>query len=104
MEMMTASDREASRAMEQERIIEQLDRMVASGRITPQEATCLRAAAGTPEFDAVMATIRTRHARVHTDAAVAAGTMSPEDAAASLERVRDGDHSTGLRRHIRGVD
>jgi hypothetical protein len=103
MEMMTASDREASRAMEQERIIEQLDRTVASGRITPEEATCLRAAAGTPEFDAVMATIRTRHARVHTDAAVA-GTMSPEDAAASLERVRDGDHSTGLRRHIRGVD
>jgi hypothetical protein len=42
--------------------------------------------------------------RVHADAAVAAGTMSPQDAEASLERVRDGDHSTGLRRHIRGVD
>ena len=90
--------------MEQERIIDQLDRMVASGRITTEEAACLRAAAGTPEFDAVMATIRARHARVHTDAAVAAGTMSPQDAEASLERVRDGDRSSELRRHIRGVD
>ncbi|HEX4125979.1 MAG TPA: hypothetical protein VHX67_00220 [Acidimicrobiales bacterium] len=90
--------------MQHDRIIERLDAMVASGRLTAQEATRLRATAGTPEFDEAMAAIRARHAQVHTDAAVAAGTMSAEDAASSLERVRDGEHSRQLRRHIRGAD
>jgi polyhydroxyalkanoate synthesis regulator phasin len=90
--------------MEQERIIERLDGMVAAGRITSEEATRLRAAAGTVAFDVVLATIRARHAQAHTDAAVAAGTMSQADAAASLERVRHGEHSSELRRHIRGAD
>jgi hypothetical protein len=89
--------------MDPTRIIEQLDRMVASGRVTSEEADQLQAAAGTTEFDAGMARIRSRHAQAHTDAAVAAGTMSPEDAAASLERVRQGEHSADLRRHIRGA-
>ncbi len=65
--------RKGTGAMQQERIIEQLEKMVASGRITPEEAARLRASAGTPEFDAVMGEIRARHAQVHTDAAVAAG-------------------------------
>jgi hypothetical protein len=89
--------------MDQERVIEQLDRMVDSGRITPEEANRLRVTAGTTEFDAVMSAIRARHAQAHTDAAVAAGTMSPEDAAAALESVRQGDHSADLRRRIRGA-
>ncbi|HEX4434946.1 MAG TPA: hypothetical protein VH012_08945 [Acidimicrobiales bacterium] len=87
--------------MQPERIIERLDGMVAAGRITTQEASRLRAAAGTAEFDAVLAGIRARHARAHTDAAVAAGTMSPDDAESSLARVRAGEHSGELRRHIR---
>jgi hypothetical protein len=89
--------------MDHARVLEQLDRMVASGRITPEEADRLRKAAGTTEFEAAMGAIRARHAQVHTDAAVAAGTMSPEDAAAALERARQGDHSADLRRHIRGA-
>jgi polyhydroxyalkanoate synthesis regulator phasin len=89
--------------MDHARVIEKLDRMVASGRITAEEADRLRVSAGTAEFDAVMGAIRARHAQAHTDAAVAAGTMSPEDAAAALERVRQGDHSADLRRHIRGA-
>jgi len=89
--------------MQQERIIEQLEKMVASGRITPEEAARLRASAGTPEFDAVMGTIRVRHAQPHADAAVASGRMSQEEADASLDRVRDGDHSPALRAHIRGT-
>ena len=60
-------------------------------------------AQGTPEFDAVMGTIRARHAQSHTDAAVAAGRMSQEEADASLDRVRDGDHSPALRSHIKGT-
>lgn len=89
--------------MNHQRILEQLDRMVASGRITPEEANRLRGAAGTTEFDAVMTNIRARHAQAHTDAAVAAGTMSPEDAAAALASVRQGNHSADLRRRIRGT-
>jgi hypothetical protein len=88
--------------MQPERIIEQLEKMTASGRITPEEAARLRAAAGTTEFDVVMGSIRARHARVHTDAAVADGRMSPADAETALERVRDGDHSAALRAHIKG--
>jgi hypothetical protein len=90
--------------MHPERIIERLDDMVSSGRITPAEAAALRATVGTAEFDVVMASIRARHAQAHTDAAVAEGAMTPQDAADSLERVRDGDHSPDLRRHIRGAD
>lgn len=89
--------------MQPERIIERLDAMVASGRLTAEEADRLRATVGAPEFDEAMGAIRARHAAAHTDAAVAAGTMSPEDAASSLARVRDGEHSRELRRHIRGA-
>jgi hypothetical protein len=89
--------------MQHGRIIEQLETMVASGRITPAEADRLRATAGTIEFDSVMGEIRARHAQVHTDAAVAAGRMSQEEADASLERVRDGEHTADLRAHIRGT-
>jgi polyhydroxyalkanoate synthesis regulator phasin len=87
--------------MQYERIIEQLDKMVASGRLTPEEAERLRATAGTAGFDEALAAVRTRHARAHTDAAVADGRMSPEDAEALLERVRDGEHSAELRSRIR---
>ncbi len=51
--------------MQPERIIEQLDKMVASGRITPEEAARLRATAGTSEFDSAMGAVRARHAQVH---------------------------------------
>jgi polyhydroxyalkanoate synthesis regulator phasin len=87
--------------MQSERIIEQLDRMVAAGRITDEEAARLRATAGTPEFDAAMAAVRARHARAHTDAAVAEGRISTEEAEALLDRVRAGEHSAALRSRIR---
>jgi hypothetical protein len=87
--------------MERTRIIEQLEQMVATGRLTPDEAGRLRAAEGTAEFDAVLVEVRVRHATAHTDAAVASGSMTPEEAAAALARVRDGEHSTELRRQIR---
>jgi hypothetical protein len=89
--------------VQQARIIEQLDKMTASGRITPEEADRLRAAAGTEEFDVVMGAILARHAQIHTDAAIADGRMCPEDAETALERVRDGEHSAALRAQIRGT-
>ena len=44
--------------MNDDRILQQVDRMVASGRITDEEAAALRAAEGTPEFDAVVGVVR----------------------------------------------
>jgi len=90
--------------MQNERIMEQLDKMVASGRITPDEAARLRATAGTSEFDAAVAAIRARHAQAHTDRAVEEGRMSEDEADGYLERVRDGEHSRELRAHIKGRD
>jgi polyhydroxyalkanoate synthesis regulator phasin len=90
--------------MEHTRILEQLERMVASGRLTTEEADRLRARGGTERFDEVITEVRSRHARVHTDAAVEAGTMSADEADGTLERVRQGDHSAALRRRIKGVD
>ncbi len=90
--------------MQEERIVEQLDNMVAAGRVTPEEAARVRATAGTPDFNAALGAIRARHARVHTDDGVAAGRLSREEADAALHRVRDGEHSAELRAHIRGTD
>jgi len=88
--------------MDPRRMMKRLDAMVAKGRITTEEAAQLRATEGTPEFDHVLAGIRARHAQAHTDPSVAEGRMSQEEADAYLERVRGGEHSRGLRMHIRG--
>ncbi len=50
-----------------------------------------------------MGEIRARHAQVHTDAAVATGRLSQEEADATLDRVRGGEHTAELRAHIRGA-
>ncbi len=89
--------------MNEQRIIDQVDTMVASGRITHEEAERLRAAEGTDEFEAVIAAIRARHAGARTTAAVIEGGMSEEEADALLERVRAGEHSQELRSHIKGL-
>jgi hypothetical protein len=48
--------------MRQDRIIEQVDKMLASGRITDEEAAQLRATEGTADFEAAVGAIRARHA------------------------------------------
>jgi polyhydroxyalkanoate synthesis regulator phasin len=89
--------------MDPQRMMERLDAMVANGRITAEEAAQLRAAEGTPAFDDVVARIRARHAQAHTDPAVADGRMSREEADGLLERVLAGEHSTELRKEVRGT-
>ena len=86
--------------MKEERILEQLDKMVASGRVSEGEAAALRAAAGTDEFERAVGAIRARHAGEHMDRAVAAGDMTPEEAAVYTERLQSGDHPTGLRARL----
>ncbi len=86
--------------MKQERIVSQIDKMVASGRITEQEAVRLRATEGTADFDAAVAGIRARHAAVHMEGAIGAGQMSQEEAASYLDRLRNGEHPKGLRAQL----
>lgn len=88
--------------MDAERMLERLDAMVANGRITADEAAELRATEGTAGFDDVVARVRARHAQAHTDPAVAEGTMSQQESDQLLERVLAGEHSTELRKQVRG--
>jgi polyhydroxyalkanoate synthesis regulator phasin len=87
--------------MREDRIIEQVDKMVASGRITEDEAARLRATEGTAEFDAAVGAIRARHAGVQMEAAVAGGEMSRDEANGYLDRLRNGEHPKGLRAKLR---
>lgn len=88
--------------MDNARMMERLDAMVANGRITEDEAADLRSSEGTAAFDDVVARIRARHAQAHTDPAVADGRMSQDEADGLLERVRAGEHSAELRKQVRG--
>jgi hypothetical protein len=85
----------------EEPIIKQLDRMMAAGRITEEEAGELRAAEGTPQFDVVVGAIRARHAGAHLEEAVAAGDMSQAEADATVAQLRSGEHPKGLRAKLR---
>jgi polyhydroxyalkanoate synthesis regulator phasin len=86
--------------MRRERIIEQIDKMVASGRITEDEAARLRATEGAAEFDAVVGAIRSRHAGVHMESAIAGGEMSQEEADRYLASLRKGEHPKVLRTRL----
>ncbi len=87
--------------MNEDRIIEQLDKMVATGRVTEDEAERLRSTEGTEGFGVVVAEIRARHAAVQMESAVQAGEMSREDADEQLNRIRAGEHPKGLRARLR---
>jgi hypothetical protein len=86
--------------MRKDRVVQQLDRMIASGQITESEADRLRTTQGTPEFDAALGEVRARHASARLDAAVSEGTMTPEEASDYLRRLRQGEHPKGLRARL----
>ena len=83
-----------------ERLMGQLDRMVASGRVTGQEARRLREARGPRQFDQAVRQISARHAGTRLDAAVADGSLSPEEAEGFVDRLLNGEHSHSLRAHL----
>ncbi|MBJ7608865.1 MAG: hypothetical protein JF887_05475 [Candidatus Dormibacteraeota bacterium] len=83
-----------------ERIVQRLDKMVASGRVTETEAARLRAAAEPDQFDEAVRSIRVRHAGVRLDAAVESGEMTQEEADGYLTRLKQGEHPRGLRSHL----
>ncbi len=82
------------------RILERLDKMVASGRVTETEAARLRAAVDANQFDEAVRGIRVRHAGARLDAAVEGGQMTQAEAAGYLERLKKGEHPRSLRTHL----
>jgi hypothetical protein len=87
--------------MKEQRIVQQLDKMVDSGRLTADEAERLRAAEGTPEFERAIGEIRARHASVQLESAVRSGQISQDEAEEQLRRLRSGEHPKGLRERLR---
>jgi hypothetical protein len=87
--------------MKEERILQQLDKMVASGQVTPEEAERMREAQGKPEFEAAVLDVRLRHAGERLHSAVDAGQMSQREADDQLDRLRKGEHPKGLRARLR---
>ena len=86
--------------MREDRIIQQLDKMVAAGQVTEEEAERLRATQGTGDFASVLGDIRARHASVRLEDAVRDGVMDAAEAAEQLERLRSGEHPKGLRARL----
>jgi polyhydroxyalkanoate synthesis regulator phasin len=87
--------------MKEERILQQLDKMVASGQVTPEEAEHLRDTQARPEFEAAMPDVRLRHAGERLKSAVSEGQMSQQEADEQFERLRKGEHPKGLRARLR---
>lgn len=85
-----------------DRLLGQLDRMAAAGRVTEPEAARLREARDPATFGVVVRTIRVRHAEARLGEAVDQRRMSREEAEAVLERVRRGEHTQSLRGHLPG--
>jgi polyhydroxyalkanoate synthesis regulator phasin len=82
------------------RLVERLDRMVASGQVSEAEAQRLRAAATPSQFEDAERHIRVRHARSSLDAAVEAGRLTKGEAERYLERLRNGEHPRSLRAQL----
>ena len=82
-------------------LLKQLDRLLASGRLTTAEADRLREATNQDEFNAAARDISLRHAQAQLDAAVEAGELTKEEARIQLEALRSGEHRRTLRGHSR---
>lgn len=85
-------------------LLDNLDKMVAAGRVTKVEAERLRAAAKPGDFDDAARDIRRRHVTAKVDAAVEDGSLSNQEAEAILERLQNGEDPRflrGLRRRLR---
>src|SRR5262245_28223411 len=82
------------------RLVNRLDTLVASERITEGEAARLRVTMNTGEFDDVIRAIRVRHARTELGGAVAEGRVSEQEADELLERLRNGEHPQSVRSRL----
>jgi hypothetical protein len=99
---MTRDSEHVVSSARRSRVLTQLAKLTASGRLTEEEATRLRAATGPREFDDAVRDISVRHASAAVAAAVADGRMSQDEADAVLDRLRSGEHSRSLRAYLAG--
>ena len=99
--MMNEEPKNQTGPKQRQRLLQQLDRMVESGRVTEGEASKLRASEDSDAFDETVRSIRERHAAPKLQAAVEGGHMTQEEADANLARIRQGDHLTSLRSQLR---
>jgi hypothetical protein len=84
-----------------------LDKMVAAGRVTEEEAERVRAATTPAERDDATRAIQRRHAQGRIDEAVADGRLTEEDGAAfsaRLERGEDPSFVLSIRRNRQSAD
>lgn len=85
--------------MDRERVLRQLDKMLASGRVTPEEVERLRST-DPNEFEGAVKAISTRHARERIEAALAAGQLTREAADAQIEKLGSGEHPDSSRSNL----
>jgi hypothetical protein len=85
-----------------DRLLQRLDKMLETGRITVREAERLRGAVDTEDLDEAVREIRLRHATERLDEAVADGRITPEEAATFRERLKNGEDPRFLRGLGRG--
>jgi len=83
-----------------DRLLEHLESMVASGRVTEPEAARLREARDPAAFGAVLRDIRVRHAEARFEDAVVDGRVDRGEADAVLDRMRRGEHTRSLRGYL----
>ena len=84
-------------------LLARLDRMVAMGRITSEEATRVRAARDEAEKHAALTAIRVRHVQDRVEAALAEGRIEPDEADDVLRRLAEGEDPTVVHRLLRGL-
>jgi hypothetical protein len=83
-------------------LTQSIDKLLASGQLTDEEAARLRAALAHGGRDEVVREIRVRHAEAALAGAVQDGRMTQHEADGYLDRLRAGEHSRSLRAHLRG--
>jgi hypothetical protein len=78
-----------------------LDKLVATKRLTKEEADRLRSAELDGQVEDVLTSIRARHASARVDAAVDVGRLSRDEADHIVNQIRAGEHSPALRARVR---
>ena len=86
--------------MNNDKIVGQVEAMLAAGRITEDEAADIRAARGPDELDRAVGMIGARHAGGHIESAVASGEMTRQEGDAYLDELRAGRNPKGLRARL----
>lgn len=98
---MSEANADGTDAKSRARIVAGLEKMIASGRMTVQEADRIRAAADPRDFDAAVQAVRVRHAGAQVGAAIEDGRLTRDEADDILQRLRNGEHSSSLRARLR---